>query len=120
MIAHGGGTVAEWLAFGGYLHSRRWSCREPRSPVPMPVRRDFKTEAWFFWTTVKTIDGKKLRLYGTLGALGRTRSSPLGEVVVEARRPIRATSSAAAMAGHGELCARRRRRAWYRSAGRSR
>ena len=36
----------------------------------MPVRRDAKTGAWFFRATVKTPDGKKLRLYGTPGAIG--------------------------------------------------
>jgi hypothetical protein len=36
----------------------------------MPVRRDSKTGAWFFRTTVKTPDGRKVRLYGTPGAPG--------------------------------------------------
>ena len=43
--------------------------REGRA-LTMPVRRDSKTGAWFFRATVKTPDGKKLRLYGTPGALG--------------------------------------------------
>jgi integrase len=36
----------------------------------MPVRRDPRTDGWFFRTTVKTPDGKKLRLYGTPGVPG--------------------------------------------------
>lgn len=36
----------------------------------MPVRRDPRTDGWFFRTIVKTPDGKKLRLYGTPGAPG--------------------------------------------------
>jgi integrase len=36
----------------------------------MPVRRDPRTGGWFFRTTVKTPDGKKLRLYGTPGVPG--------------------------------------------------
>jgi integrase len=38
--------------------------------MKMPVRRDSKTNAWFFRTTVKTPDGKRLRLYGTPGSPG--------------------------------------------------
>jgi len=36
----------------------------------MPVRRDPRTGGWFFRTTVKTPDGKKLRLFGTPGVPG--------------------------------------------------
>ena len=36
----------------------------------MPVRRDPRTGAWFFRTTFKTPDGKRLRLFGTAGATG--------------------------------------------------
>ena len=36
----------------------------------MPVRRDPRTGGWFFRTTVKTLDGRKLRLYGTPGVPG--------------------------------------------------
>ena len=36
----------------------------------MPVRRDPRTGGWFFRTTVKTPDGKKLRLFGTAGVPG--------------------------------------------------
>jgi len=36
----------------------------------MPVRRDPRTERWFFRTTIKTPDGKKLRLFGTPGVPG--------------------------------------------------
>jgi len=36
----------------------------------MPVRRDPRTGAWFFRTTVKTPDGKKVRLFGTAGVPG--------------------------------------------------
>jgi integrase len=36
----------------------------------MPVRRDPRTGGWFFRTTVKTPDSKKLRLYGTPGIPG--------------------------------------------------
>jgi integrase len=36
----------------------------------MPVRRDAKTNAWFFRVSVRTPDGKKQRLYGTPGAPG--------------------------------------------------
>ena len=36
----------------------------------MPVRRDPRTGGWFFRTTVKTPDGKKLRLFGTPGVSG--------------------------------------------------
>ena len=38
--------------------------------MTMPVRRNPKTGGWFFRTTVKTPDGKKLRLFGTPGAPG--------------------------------------------------
>jgi len=38
--------------------------------ITMPVRRDPRTDGWFFRTTVKTPDGKKLRLYGTPGVPG--------------------------------------------------
>jgi integrase len=37
----------------------------------MPVRRDPRNGVWFFRTTVKTPDGKKLRLYGTPGVPGQ-------------------------------------------------
>lgn len=43
--------------------------REGRQ-VTMPIRRDSRTGRWFFRTTVKTPDGKKLRLFGTPGILG--------------------------------------------------
>lgn len=43
--------------------------REGRA-VKMPVRRDPRTGGWFFRTTVKTLDGRKLRLYGTPGVPG--------------------------------------------------
>ena len=36
----------------------------------MPVRRDPRTGRWYFRTTVKTPDGKKLRLFGTPGVPG--------------------------------------------------
>jgi integrase len=36
----------------------------------MPVRRDPRTGGWFFRTTVKTPDGRKLRLFGTPGIPG--------------------------------------------------
>jgi integrase len=36
----------------------------------MPVRRDPRTERWFFRTTIKTPEGTKLRLYGTPGVPG--------------------------------------------------
>jgi len=36
----------------------------------MPVRRDPRTGGWFFRTTVKTPDGKKLRIFGTPGVPG--------------------------------------------------
>jgi hypothetical protein len=36
----------------------------------MPVRRNPKTGGWFFRTTVKTPDGKKLRISGTPGVPG--------------------------------------------------
>ncbi|CAN5918355.1 hypothetical protein BH11MYX2_BH11MYX2_36980 [soil metagenome] len=36
----------------------------------MPVRRDSRTERWFFRTTIKTPEGTKLRLYGTPGIPG--------------------------------------------------
>lgn len=36
----------------------------------MPVRRDPRTERWFFRTTVKLPDGNKLRLFGTPGVPG--------------------------------------------------
>jgi len=36
----------------------------------MPVRRDPRTGGWFFRTTVKTPEGKKLRLFGTPGVIG--------------------------------------------------
>ena len=36
----------------------------------MPVRRDPRTGRWFFRATIKTPDGKKLRLFGTPGVPG--------------------------------------------------
>jgi len=36
----------------------------------MPVRRDPRTDGWFFRTTIKTPDGKKQRLFGTPGVPG--------------------------------------------------
>ena len=36
----------------------------------MPVRRDSRTGRWFFRATIKTPDGKKLRIYGTPGVPG--------------------------------------------------
>ncbi len=36
----------------------------------MPVRRDPRTGGWFFRTTVKTPDGKRLRIFGTAGVPG--------------------------------------------------
>ena len=38
--------------------------------MTMPVRRDPRTGGWFFRTTVKTPDRKKLRLFGTPGVPG--------------------------------------------------
>ncbi len=38
--------------------------------IEMPVRRDSRTGRWFFRTTIKTPDCKKLRLYGTPGIPG--------------------------------------------------
>ena len=38
--------------------------------MTMPVRRDPRTGGWFFRTTVKTLDGRKLRLFGTPGVPG--------------------------------------------------
>jgi integrase len=38
--------------------------------MKMPVRRDSRTGGWFFRTTVKTLDGRKLRLFGTPGVPG--------------------------------------------------
>ncbi|MGE5183154.1 MAG: tyrosine-type recombinase/integrase [Acidobacteriota bacterium] len=38
--------------------------------MKMPVRRDPRTGGWFFRTTVKTLDGRKLRLFGTPGVPG--------------------------------------------------
>jgi integrase len=43
---------------------------EGKAALKMPVRRDPKSGAWFFRTTVKTPDGKKLRLFGTPGVPG--------------------------------------------------
>jgi integrase len=43
--------------------------REGRA-VTMPVRRDPRTDRWFFRTTVKTPDGKRPRLFGTPGVPG--------------------------------------------------
>src|SRR5262249_55965952 len=43
--------------------------REGRA-VTMPVRRDPRTGRCYFRTTVKTPDGKKLRLFGTPGVPG--------------------------------------------------
>ena len=36
----------------------------------MPVRRDSRTQRWFFRTTIKTPDGTKVRLFGTPGIPG--------------------------------------------------
>lgn len=38
--------------------------------MTMPVRRDSRSGGWFFRTTIKTLDGKKLRLFGTPGVPG--------------------------------------------------
>ena len=48
-----------------------WSSRgaEGRA-LTMPVRRDPRTDGWFFRTIVKTPDGKKLRRFGTPGVPG--------------------------------------------------
>jgi hypothetical protein len=43
--------------------------REGRA-LTMPVRRDPRTNGWFFRTTVKIPDGRKVRLFGTPGVPG--------------------------------------------------
>jgi integrase len=71
--------------------------REGRA-VTMPVRRDSKTDAWFFRTTVKTPEGTKLRLYGTPGALGPYQDLAATKVGAQEaeQRAIRAVFAAAA------------------------
>jgi integrase len=44
--------------------------------IEMPVRRDPRTDRWFFRTTVKTPDGGKLRLFGTPGIPGPYHDLP--------------------------------------------
>jgi integrase len=44
--------------------------------ITMPVRRDPRTDRWFFRTTVKTPDGNKLRLFGTPGIPGPYHELP--------------------------------------------
>jgi len=64
----------------------------------MPVRRDPRTGGWFFRSTVKTPDGKKLRLYGTPGALGPYHDLAATKVGAQEaeQRAIRAMFAAAA------------------------
>ncbi len=46
----------------------------------MPVRRDDRTKRWFFRTTIKTLDGKTQRLYGTPGVPGPFHDLPATKV----------------------------------------
>ncbi len=46
----------------------------------MPVRRDSRNGAWFFRTTVKTLDGKKQRLSGTPGVPGAFHDLPATKI----------------------------------------
>jgi hypothetical protein len=58
----------------------------------MPVRRDPRTGAWFFRTTVKTPDGKRLRLFGTAGATGPSEAFARTKLGAQEAEP-RATRS---------------------------
>jgi integrase len=64
----------------------------------MPVRRDAKTNAWFFRKTVTTPDGTKLRIFGTPGAVAPYQDlapTKIGALEAE-QRAIRAMFAAAA------------------------
>src|SRR5215831_4840032 len=68
--------------------------------VKMPVRRDHRTGAWFFRTTVKTPDGKSPRLFGTPGAPGPFQDlAPTKSGAQEAERRAIQNAFARAIAG---------------------
>jgi integrase len=46
----------------------------------MPVRRDARTKRWFFRTTIKTLDGRTQRLFGTPGVPGPFHDLPATRV----------------------------------------